>query len=378
MLALSQTRGVVMVNGGIARLSTLAVGLGIGAALAASPGIAAADASNDWLSAFDLLGGALPAPATSGLDLAISFDGYSLLSDGSASAVTTSGDYDLAIAYGANSLAEAVDGQGDTAFASGEYARAVAYDGTGDYALADGTRAYADAGGQTGANYDTAIDIGNNTVPTVGSADGAYAGAGALDGGVGTGSYDTAIDVGNNTDTMANGDDGAYAGAGGLVGYTGDGNHDTAINVGNDSGVGANATAVQGDYNSASDYGNNTGNSFFSAFAGIGNGDSATAVGNNTVASAGGYLYDTSLTGNNDVANAFDPFGTLGGEATSGASSTASGNWDLAAIFGVDGASANSATGADYLYDIVTALGNESGAAAATSGGWLSELLSLF
>ena len=42
-----------------------------------------------------------------------------------------------------------------------------------------------------------------------------------------------------------------------------------------------------------------------------------------------------------------------------------------------DGAIA-SARGADYLYDIISALGNESGTAAATSGGFLAELLSLF
>jgi hypothetical protein len=42
-----------------------------------------------------------------------------------------------------------------------------------------------------------------------------------------------------------------------------------------------------------------------------------------------------------------------------------------------DGATA-SAPGADYLYDIISALGNESGTAAATSGGFLAELLSLF
>jgi hypothetical protein len=40
--------------------------------------------------------------------------------------------------------------------------------------------------------------------------------------------------------------------------------------------------------------------------------------------------------------------------------------------------SAASARGADDLYDIISALGNESGTAAAASGGFLAELLSLF
>jgi hypothetical protein len=46
-------------------------------------------------------------------------------------------------------------------------------------------------------------------------------------------------------------------------------------------------------------------------------------------------------------------------------------------VLGVDDTSAT-ATGSQFLYDIVTALGNESGTAAATSGGLLGELLSLF
>jgi hypothetical protein len=106
----------------------LAVGLGIGAAVSHTP-VASADSSTDWLSSIDsLLGGTVPALSSSTPDLAISFDGYSLVSEGTATATTTSGDYDLAIAYG----------DGATANATG---------GTGDYALADGTDAYANAAG---------------------------------------------------------------------------------------------------------------------------------------------------------------------------------------------------------------------------------------
>jgi hypothetical protein len=66
-----------------------------------------------------------------------------------------------------------------------------------------------------------------------------------------------------------------------------------------------------------------------------------------------------------------DPFGSTPSTAVSGAG----GNSDLAAVLLTDG-SAN-ATGANYVYDI-TALGNESGTAASTGGGFLAELLSLF
>jgi len=134
-----------MVNArAIARLGTLAVGLGIGVAVASTPGVAVADSSADWLG--DLFGGvALPAPAVPGLDLAISIDGYSLVSEDTASADSGSGD--IAIAYG------------DGAYASAE-------GGNGDFALADGSDALARSGGlstDTGANDDTSVDVGNNT-----------------------------------------------------------------------------------------------------------------------------------------------------------------------------------------------------------------------
>ena len=84
--------------------------------------MASADSSSDWWSSIDsLLGGsALPAPS-SGLDLAISFDGYSLVQEGSAVAYSTAGDYGLAISNGDGAYADA-DGLGDSAFANGSNA----------------------------------------------------------------------------------------------------------------------------------------------------------------------------------------------------------------------------------------------------------------
>jgi hypothetical protein len=98
-------------------LGVVGVGLGIGAAVACTPGIASADSTADpfsWLG--DL---AVPAYAPSSLDLAISFDGYSLVQEGTATAITTSGDYSLAIAYGDESYARASSGIGDIAIADG-------------------------------------------------------------------------------------------------------------------------------------------------------------------------------------------------------------------------------------------------------------------
>jgi hypothetical protein len=339
---------------GLARLGMLAVGLGVGAAVAHSPGVASADSSTDWLSSIDTLlgGGALPAPS-SGLDLAISYDGYPLFQEGSASAVTTTGEYGLAIADG-----------------DGAYASAVG--GTGDYALADGTGAQAVAGGQigdSGANYDTAVDIGNDTD----EGDGAYAGDADIVGNNsgGTGSYDTAIDIGNNTnDASLGGNEGAFAGAGGLDGFGGNGNNDTAIDVGNNSGQYDGSFAINGNGNYASESGSTTG-SGEGASAGFGNdntavsdtsytadGDRANAFGgNDNYASVLGPENSTASaeSGDSNIAYVLDPFGSTATQAFSGNGF----NSDLAAVLFADGNA--SASGASGLYDILTAFGLESG-----------------
>jgi hypothetical protein len=79
------------------------------------------------------------------------------------------------------------------------------------------------------------------------------------------------------------------------------------------------------------------------------------------------------VTGDNDIAYIFDPFGTNGSYANSGDG----GNYDLSAVFG-DHLSSSSATGGNLLYDILSPSGDLPGSAAATSGGFLAELLSLF
>jgi hypothetical protein len=285
-----------MVNArGVARLGTLAVGLGIGLAAAATPVVAVADSSTDWVN--DLFGfAALPAPAVPDVNLAISIDGYSLVSEGTASADSGSGD--IAIAYG------------DGASASAE-------GGNGDFALADGSDALAASGGvstDTGANDDTAIDIGNNS-----GYDAAWAGNSDLNGGTdgGTGSGDTAIDIGNNSEFF----DGSVAGAGGLVGGVGNGNDDTAVDVGNNTGGVDGPWAVAGNDNFASSFGDDT-SVGEGAVAGDGDSNIADAVGPNAYTFADG--------GNSNIAYVFDPFGTgAGSEADAGAY----GNSDLAAVF---------------------------------------------
>ncbi|HME79129.1 MAG TPA: hypothetical protein VKI00_26785 [Mycobacterium sp.] len=328
----------------IARLGMLAVGLGIGAVWAHTP-VASADSSTDWLSSIDsLLSGALPAAdSTSTLDYQISIDGKDLFPTTGNLATATSGTNDIAIAYG--------DG-----------ANASATGGTGDYALASGTNALANAGGlstDTGANGDTAIDIGNNDIPSTGGAplDGAYAGDSALIGSSNgdTGSYDTAIDLGNNTNDTAlgvGGYDGAFAGGGGLVGLTGNGNYDTAISLGNEEGADNGPAAVAGNFDTATVSGNEVGQSV-GAFAGLGNGDLASVVGGTSAADAGGN-FGTGVTGNYDIATVFDPFGTVGSYADSGANASDPGNYDFAGAFADDLQAI--ATGANYLFEVLPTL----------------------
>ena len=364
---------------GIARLGTLAVGLGIGAAWAHTP-VASADSSSDWLSTVDgLLSGASPAPATP-IDLDISFDGYTIYDGGgSATADTTTGDYSLAIAYGDHAVATAY-GTGNTAIADGDGANAFANAGTGDYALADGTNADAGAGGvsgATGANYDTAIDIGNNDVQSIGEFDGAFAGNADLEepGGSGTGSYDTAIDIGNNTNDASlasNGNDGAFAGAGGLDGGPGgDGNNDTAIDDGNNSGEYDGSYGLDGNGNYASESGSTTGEYEY-ASASEGNDNTAIADtsyttndsdvaaygGNDNYASVDGPANSTATaSGGSDVAYVNDPFGAAGSPDSAIAGDGSSN--DLAEVLLAHGNA--TADTANLLYDIVSLFGNTAG-----------------
>jgi hypothetical protein len=92
---------------GIGWLCGLGVGLGMGAALLAAPGIASAD------------------------DMQISIDGIDLFPTAGNTATATSGMGDIAIAIGPNTSARAVDGTFDTAFVDGADSQAQV--GGGDF-----------------------------------------------------------------------------------------------------------------------------------------------------------------------------------------------------------------------------------------------------
>lgn len=250
---------------GFARLGMLVAGLGVGAVVASTSGIASADT----------------------LDFQISIDGYDLLPTADNSAVATSGMGDFAIAFG--------DG-----------ASATANGGFGNFAIAEGSGAVALAGG-------------------------------------------------DNADTV-NGGSGDFSIA---------------------DGINAEAFSGGGMFNSAYDIGNNSGPNEF-ALAGVGNNDTAFIDAPNSMATSGGDILDPDFTGNNDIALILDPFGAGGDTANVGINVFDPGNYDFGAVLFDDNAVSQGASGADYLYDIVTAFATESNAAAATSAAWLAELLALF
>jgi hypothetical protein len=142
----------------IARIGVLAVGLGIGAALA-STGTASAD------------------------DFQISIDGIDLFPTAGNTATAVSGPGDIAIAFGAGSDAVAEGGFGDFASADSVGATAVAGD---------------EVAGATGNNFDVASATGNDSIADAGN------GFGALPDTTGS-SFDSASADGNDSEAVAGG-----------------------------------------------------------------------------------------------------------------------------------------------------------------------------
>ena len=211
----------------IGRLAGLAVGLGIGAALAATPGVASADE----------------------FDFQISIDGYDLIPAADTTATAYSGTDDIAIAIGTDSLACAGStvvacGEGtsasqfDSAFADGNGSTALADGGSVDFASATGSGSGAAAGDGSG---DIAISNGTDS----------FAGA----------SGDTVTDAAGTTNYPAN-DDFAYvlgpdskAIAGGYFGVETPSSNDVALVFDPAGTVGSTATAGDGNFDLAAAFG---------------------------------------------------------------------------------------------------------------------------
>src|SRR3984957_20134120 len=134
---------------GLGRLGLVTVGLGIGAAVASTPGVASGDSSTDWLSSIDQLLGGLSVPAADSaeaLDMQISIGGTLLFPYEDNTAIAMAGPGNIAIAMGDNSYASAQNGAFDFAFANGTNSFAEAEIGNFDVAVADGADSVAKAG----------------------------------------------------------------------------------------------------------------------------------------------------------------------------------------------------------------------------------------
>jgi hypothetical protein len=231
----------------IGRLGVLAAGLAIGAAMAATPGIASAttDMSNS-LNGVDVFNAADTAQAISGLgdtvglgaagaaapattDIDISINGMDIF-NGGGSATATSGMGDVAIAFGPNSVAFAGGGFGDfaSALSTGSFgALAIAGDEASgaagnnfDLATAQGNSSYAYAGNPWGSLPDT-TPSSFDFASAAGGNSGVFAPSVAAAGF--NGSNDVATAVGPHT----------YAEAGYSPNAAGPGNWDSASVLGN-------------------------------------------------------------------------------------------------------------------------------------------------
>jgi hypothetical protein len=166
-------------SGGLGRLGLLAVGLGIGAALGSTPGVASGDSSTDWLSSIDQLLGGVSVPAADpaqALDMQVSIGGTLLFPYVDNTAIAMASPGDIAIAIGDNSYASAQNGAFDFAFADGTNSFAEAEIGNFDVAVADGADSVAKAGFYaepvpgllSPTNFDAALVFGDGSTAFAG------------------------------------------------------------------------------------------------------------------------------------------------------------------------------------------------------------------
>jgi hypothetical protein len=170
----------------IGRIGGLAVGLGIGA-VAAMPGTASAD----------------PVSADPN-DFAFSIDGFTLFQQGTATATSAPGLFDLALAEGANSSATAGSGLFDLAVARGDDSSAAANGDFYNLVLAHGDGSYASASDGSG-DYAFAYGDGSKTVVS-GSGDNANI-FGTDSTATVTGDNNTAAILGDNDTALIDGND---------------------------------------------------------------------------------------------------------------------------------------------------------------------------
>lgn len=176
---------------------------------------------------------------------------------------------------------------------------------------------------------------------------------------------DFAIAFGNGASATAINGLGNFAFADGTnaAALVGGGNSDTAIDIGNNSGlIPIDADSSIGPL----------------ALAGAGNDDLAVVIGNESVATASGDILQSGYDSSNDIAFVFNPFGAGGDVVNAGVNGFDPGNYDIGGVLFDNGIINTGASGADYLYDIVTPFATEMNAAAAVGAEWWAELMALF
>jgi hypothetical protein len=321
----------------IGRLGMLAAGLGIGAALAGTPGVASADSpfglTPTELADVDQVLRLLFDP--SGADIQVSVDGMDLFptAGNTASAFSGTGDIAIAVGTGASATSSGApfpfgiqlgSGIGDVAFANGpgSTAEAAVVGGANfDFVYASGPGSLANA--ELGANLDVASAIGTDSQAVVGvgdTLDAAFANGPESFANVGLGELDL-----------------AYAGATSSA-NAGVGSSDLAIATGggNANAEGFSSNAFANGVNSTADA---NGGFLNSAFASGGNAEADAVTGNGDSAWVfnTGSAFDQAIAGgtgnlfsSNDTA---EIFGT-GSTALAGADPTTAGGLDLAVVFG--------------------------------------------
>ncbi len=258
----------------LGRVGGIAVGLGIGSAMAAMPWMASADVigqlTPDIGSAIDVLPFAAAAGSTP--DFAISYDGMSLLQEGTASATTVTGNFGLAIAYGDGSRAFDNGMYGDS-YANGTDSTSYIGGGTNNISIANGADSITNVNGDN--NFVDATGYQSNASAVFGN------GNSVIADGAGSQSQVLGLDGGGDNNLVS------VFGANSLADTSGSnsildvvGNNDIQAstdgmnNIAAIFGDGSMAQAAGGDGNIAGVFGDGS-----TAFAGLGNNGLALAFG---------------------------------------------------------------------------------------------------
>jgi hypothetical protein len=204
-----------------------------------------------------------------------------------------------------------------------------------------------------GLDFQISID-GYDLLPTVGNSATATSGMGEMAVAFGNGaSAQTLSGLGNF----------AFADGTNAAALAGGGNYDTAIDIGDNTG-----SIPTGDDSTVGEF----------ALAGAGDHDLALIIGDNNEATAGGDILETGENGNYDTAFIVNPSGAGDDIVSAGITNTSGGDYDLGGVLFDDHITNIGASGADYLYDIVTPFTTEMNAMAAMSAEWWAQLMALF